>query len=218
MTSSGTESILFAGHALTLLPARAVYWPSEQVLAVADVHIGKGASFRARGVPVPSGATAKDLSKLAQLVNDTRARTLVIVGDFLHASEGHASSNKIADWRRSLTEVRVQVIRGNHDVRAGRLDEILGVEELDELIIAGIAFVHDPAHADPQTPTICGHIHPSYRLADFDRSSARVPCFVVDEHLLILPSFGSFTGSHSVDAAQGRSIYVTAAGRVVRVG
>ena len=47
-----------AGEDLLLLPEKAVYWPAEQMLIVADIHFGKAASFRALGVPVPRGTTS----------------------------------------------------------------------------------------------------------------------------------------------------------------
>ena len=37
----------------------------------------------------------------------------------------------------------------------------------------------------------------------------RLPCFVVGEQGLILPSFGSFTGGHAVKPGPGDHIYVT---------
>ena len=47
-----------AGTRWVLLAGRALLWPERRTLLVADLHLGKGAVFRARGVPVPSGSTA----------------------------------------------------------------------------------------------------------------------------------------------------------------
>jgi hypothetical protein len=40
-----------------MLPDRATWWPAERVLFVADVHLGKPATYSALGQPVPKGTT-----------------------------------------------------------------------------------------------------------------------------------------------------------------
>jgi len=45
---------------------------------------------------------------------------------------------------------------------------------------------------------ICGHIHPSFRIKGPARQQITVPCFWLRPGCLILPAFGSFTGSHPV--------------------
>lgn len=50
------SSIRCAGYTFQLLPQRALWWASEKTLLVADVHLGKGATFRALGQPLPRGA------------------------------------------------------------------------------------------------------------------------------------------------------------------
>ncbi|TXD50975.1 DEAD/DEAH box helicase, partial [Ralstonia sp. TCR112] len=57
MTSSSDLAIQCAGETVWLLPERALWWPVQRMLMVADAHFGKAATFRARGVPVPAGST-----------------------------------------------------------------------------------------------------------------------------------------------------------------
>ena len=59
--------IELAGEQVALLPQKALYWPRETTLIVADIHFGKAASFRALGVPVPHGTTAQNLEALDAL-------------------------------------------------------------------------------------------------------------------------------------------------------
>ena len=47
-----------AGEQMDLLPERAVWWGARGALLVADVHLGKASTFRARGLPVPEGLCA----------------------------------------------------------------------------------------------------------------------------------------------------------------
>ena len=60
--------IEFGGETLVLLPDRAMFWPAQQALLVADTHFGKAGVFRRAGVPIPEGIDAHDLARLSRLV------------------------------------------------------------------------------------------------------------------------------------------------------
>lgn len=44
---------------LNLFCSGAAFWEEKSTLFLADLHLGKETSFQARGVPVPSGPTAR---------------------------------------------------------------------------------------------------------------------------------------------------------------
>ncbi|HNG81848.1 MAG TPA: DEAD/DEAH box helicase, partial [Burkholderiaceae bacterium] len=73
----GGCAVELAGEALWLLPERALWWPAQSMLLVADVHLGKAQSFRRLGVPVPGGSGAESLARLSGLIAALRARELV---------------------------------------------------------------------------------------------------------------------------------------------
>jgi len=209
MTSSVVE---IAGERLLLLPEKAVYWPAQQMLIIADIHFGKAASFRAQGIPVPRGTTTENLLGLDALVERHRARHVVFLGDFLHARAAHASSTQQAmlAWRQSRPGLRLTLVRGNHDKHAGDPAAILDIELVDEPHMVGpFAFCHHPdLDLDGGGYALAGHVHPAWVLATrFD--SLRLPCFVVGSERMILPSFGSFTGGHVVRREAGDAIFVT---------
>jgi len=199
-----------AGESLLLLPEKAVYWPAEQMLIIADIHFGKAASFRALGVPVPRGTTSENLAGLDALVAAHGARQVVFLGDFLHARAAHASSTQLAmlAWRQRHLDLALTLVRGNHDLHAGDPAQALGITLVDEPHAIGpFAFCHHPG-VDAAGYGLAGHVHPVYVLATrFD--ALRLPCFVVGEQGLILPSFGAFTGGHAVKPGPGDHIYVT---------
>ena len=62
--SLGGLDLELAGVAARLLARRAIWWPDEATLFVADVHLGKAETFRALGVPVPAGPTEATLRRL----------------------------------------------------------------------------------------------------------------------------------------------------------
>ena len=203
------ESII-AGERLLLLPEKAVFWPAEKMLIIADIHFGKAASFRAQGIPVPRGTTTENLAGLDALIDCHGAEHVVFLGDFLHARAAHASSTQQAmlAWRERRRDLRLTLVRGNHDKHAGDPAAALGIELVDEPHTVGpFAFCH---HPDVETGgyAMAGHVHPAWVLATrFD--SLRLPCFVVGKGRMILPSFGSFTGGHVVTREPGDAIFVT---------
>ena len=120
MTQHVHETTL-CGERVVLHSERALHWPAGDALFVADVHLGKAASFRAGGVPLPRGSTQADLARLASLLARTKAGRLVVLGDFLHARAGRVAALDVSfkGWRAAHPDVEVVLVRGNHDDRAG---------------------------------------------------------------------------------------------------
>jgi DNA ligase-associated metallophosphoesterase len=207
------SAIHVGGELLLLLPEKAVYWPAQGMLIIADIHFGKAASFRALGVPVPRGTTTENLAGLEGLIERHGARHVVFLGDFLHARAAHASSTQQAmlAWRHTRPDLRLTLVRGNHDKHAGDPAAALGIELVDEPHRVGpFAFCHHPDLdlGEDAGYALAGHVHPAWVLATrFD--SLRLPCFVVGTQRMILPSFGSFTGGHVVRREAGDAIFVT---------
>lgn len=210
-TESNVSAVVeVASEVLLLLPEKAVFWPARSMLIVADIHFGKAASFRALGVPVPRGTTTENLAGLDALVERHGVRHVVFLGDFLHARAAHASGTQQAmlAWRETRPDLRLTLVRGNHDKHAGDPPAALGMELVDEPHEAGpFSFCHHP-DLDTAGYALAGHVHPAWVLATrFD--SLRLPCFVVGTRRMILPSFGAFTGGHTVKREAGDAIFVT---------
>ena len=51
-----------------LLPDRCLYWPSQKLLAVADVHLGKAETFQQQGLWLPADPSGQDLSTLSKVI------------------------------------------------------------------------------------------------------------------------------------------------------
>jgi DNA ligase-associated metallophosphoesterase len=217
MFIAGACPITFANESLLLLPDRAVYWPARKMLLLADVHLGKSASFRAFGLPVPEGSTAKDLSRITKLLRVTHAERLLILGDLIHAKSGRQPEvvDAIRSWREEISAIRITLVRGNHDRASGNIPSDWHMEEVEEPQVEdSFVFTHDQP-CDPDRPTFAGHVHPMVHLPDYDGSVATAPCFVFDDRCAILPAFGTFTGGYKVDPAPGRRLFLVAPTRVI---
>jgi len=205
-----------AGIALELLPDAALWLGDAGTLVVADVHLGKSAAFRARGLAVPEGDLERDLDRLATLVRRHRPARLVIAGDLFHSPAGLTPElrQRLDEWLPALG-TSVTLVRGNHD---RRLPPLAGLEVVERLALDALEILHDPADANPDTAlTIAGHLHPVIRIADGRRSSLRLPCFHLRPQTLVLPAFGSFTGGQPLAPEPGDRLFVAPADQVLEV-
>lgn len=194
--------IAFGGHALQLLADRALLWPEESILAIADLHLGKGDTFRAHGIAIPSGGTAHDLARLDRLLQQTGANTLLVLGDFLHGAQLDSSWRALWDaFRQRWSDVNILIVVGNHD-RALPRANLQRVTMQPAWLHRGIHFCHDVSEATP--PSIGGHVHPVIRIPGEMR---RLPVFWQRAEQIILPSFSAFTGGYPVKRAPSEALY-----------
>ena len=210
-----------------------VYAPHCDTLFVADVHLGKGAVFRARGVPVPSGDSAEDLHRLSGALRSTGATRLVVLGDLAHGPgsfDVHVR-DAMTTWRAKHAEVHVLIVRGNHDRSAGDPPPELGFEVRAEPVeVEGYVARHHPpeeVEADEDADdgparaagrlSLVGHLHPVARL-EGGADRARLPCFWLRSAVLVLPAWGRFTGGYAVRPIGRDRVFVPAGGHVIEVG
>lgn len=214
--AAGLSTVHWVGERLHLLPSPALWWPAGQTLFIADLHLGKAASYRALGQPVPGGTTRDNLARLDALVGEHAPGRLVFLGDFLHAAAGRTPAllSALSGWRQRHAAVEMTLVRGNHDDRAGDPPSEAGIAVVDEPWLLGpFACCHHPqTHATHFV--LAGHLHPVCHLQGRARDAFRLPCFVHEPGLAILPAFGAFTGGHPVPPAPGRSFHVIGGHRV----
>lgn len=206
----------WAGERLHLLPGRALWWPAARTLFVADLHLGKAAAYRALGQPVPGGTTRQNLARLSALVEGHDARTLVFLGDFLHAPQARTPAvlAAVAQWRAAHPQLACTLVRGNHDARAGDPPGALGIAVVDEPHLVGpFACCHHP-QAHPTHFVLAGHLHPVCTLLGAGKDSLRLPCFVQEERQALLPAFGEFTGGAALQRAPERRFWAVGGERV----
>lgn len=208
-----------AGEELELCAERAVYWQQRRMLLIADPHFGKAASFRSLGVYVPKGTTMSAVARIDTLIERHQPEHIVFLGDFLHAKEGRNTGtfSELAAWRASHATVAMQIIRGNHDKRAGDPPSDVGIECVDApLIEPPFVLAHHPVRSE-HGYVLCGHIHPCATLVGPAQQRERLPCFSFGGDVGILPAFGEFTGCAEVDRSNNEAIWVVADDRVMRV-
>ncbi len=212
-------AIQCAGEAVWLLPEHALWWPAGRALFVADVHLGKAATYRALGQPVPAGTTRENLARLGLLLRHCQPERLVILGDFLHAAQAKTPSllAELAAWRQAHAALDCLLVRGNHDSRAGDPPPSLAIDVVDEpWPIGPFAACHHP-QTDAARYVLAGHLHPALTLHGPAHDRLRLPCFSFDARCAVLPAFGEFTGGWNVPRQPGRELYAVGGQAVWRV-
>lgn len=217
----------FAGHELALGSSRALYWPAERALLVADLHLEKASWFAARGQMLPPYDSRDTLERLADAVKQTGARRVITLGDNFHDDAGALrldahSSGMLEALTRALDWVW---ITGNHDEQ---LPRGFGGTILPELVLGGVILRHE-ARPGESAPELSGHYHPKFRVSLRNRHIAR-PCAVLGRgamgaERMILPAFGSLTGGldaghpeilGALQPARRIEAVMPAAGRIAR--
>jgi DNA ligase-associated metallophosphoesterase len=179
----------------------ALFWPRENALLVADLHLEKASFFARTGQFLPPYDSRETLERLARAVKATGARRVYTLGDNFHDAEGATRLEPhAAGMLDALTRALDFVwITGNHD---GGETTGLGGISVEELAIAGMILRHEAKRGETR-PELSGHFHPRLQVRVREKNIRR-PCAVLSANAggagrMILPAFGALTGG--MDAA-----------------
>tara|TARA_R110002020_G_scaffold133794_2_gene298572 strand:+ start:15227 stop:15874 length:648 start_codon:yes stop_codon:yes gene_type:complete len=181
-----------AGADLILHGERALFYPAESALLVADTHFGKAALMRRRGLAVPSGQSRDDLQRLSGLIEAFQPQRLIVLGDFFHhrPTPGEPFLNQFPAWLAQHSCVSVEAVVGNHDRHAAGVD--IGLQWHDYLDLGPFRLRHEPEPVAGRH-VLAGHLHPVLTL-QVASDRLRAPVFWFREQVSVLPSFGALTG------------------------
>ncbi|MDE0522466.1 MAG: ligase-associated DNA damage response endonuclease PdeM [Boseongicola sp.] len=194
------RDIPFCGETLTLLPSGALHWASRELLAVADLHLGKSERIARRsGTLLPPYDADETLARLGADLDALRPDVVLCLGD---SFDDLTAADAISETTRAkvlqLQESRQWIwLEGNHD--PGPANQ--GGVHLGEFRLGPFAFRHI-AESGAGPGEISGHFHPKARI----RGTSR-PCFMVDEARLILPAYGCYTGGLDWTASALRDLF-----------
>lgn len=196
------------GQQLWLSPHRCLYWEEERSLILSDLHFGKTGHFRKAGIAVPQSVYREDLLRLLSLIQYFQPDQLVVVGDLFHSRE-----NKELDlflrWREDFPYLGIRLVMGNHDILRADWYEKAGIGVKEGILRLGeFAFVHDIEDAEGDgCYFFSGHLHPGIRVNGMGKQSLQFPCFYFGREYAILPAFGQFTGTVSIDPGVESNVF-----------
>lgn len=205
------------GEELLLCKERAIYWAAKKTLIISDIHIGKAAFFRKSGIQVPATVGQSDLQRLGELLNLYQPTTLIITGDMFH-NYMNSEVLEFKQWRAGFSNVRIQLIKGNHDALKSRDYEDLNIEVFEnEMIMAPFRFIHDQPQSFDEYYPISGHIHPGVTIFGRARQRLKFACFCFGKKYAVLPAFSAFTGLSMVKPGDEDCIYAITPAQVLQI-
>ncbi len=193
------QTITVCGKIFRADMSGALFWPGEDALIVADLHLEKGSAYARRGQLLPPYDTRETLRRLAEVIDRYDAATVIALGDSLHDEEAcQRIGLEELEMLQIMQEDREWIwVTGNHDPKIG---ERLGGTVTGGIEVEGIGLRHDPRPGHI-THEIAGHLHPAARLS-LHGYTIRRPCFVGNGRRLVLPAFGTYAGGLNIlDAA-----------------
>lgn len=198
-----------------LLPQKAMFWVAQQALLFSDVHLGKSTHFRRNGLAMPDSAGRKDIENITQLILQTGAQQVFILGDLFHSLH-----NKEWDWFLELLaafpSVKFFLIRGNHDILPAFYMRKENLKVAHKMVLENICLMHEPVGNENEF-VISGHLHPGVRLKGAAKQRLLLPCFVVGSNRIILPAFGNLTGLAMVKPQPNDQFWVIAENDVILI-
>jgi uncharacterized protein len=204
---------------LWLSHERCIFWEAQQLLLLADLHLGKSGHFRKAGIGVPQQVFKEDMQRLTALIQFFKPRQLLVVGDLFH-SHGNKEHTYFEQWRNDFAKLAIHLVKGNHDILHDQFYTGAGIQlHGTELVLDGFRFVHEPPETDaPHYYTFSGHLHPGVLLNGTGKQSLRLPCFYFGQRQAVLPAFGKFTGTYLVTPKPNDTIVAIAGNRLVTLG
>ena len=191
-----------------------IFWKNQQMLIIADLHLGKIEHFRKHGSALPDLSNAIDYINLEQNIAEFQPETVVFLGDLFHSTL-NKSWQIFKAWVKRQP-VNFTLIVGNHDVIPVTKFRELGFSVVHNIKCDGFYLTHKPEDCGMDF-NICGHIHPGFKLRGKGRQFLNLSSFYQKKDQLILPAFGQFTGNYYIKPEEDEHIYVCSDQAVLQV-
>lgn len=202
-----SETVRISLGGLELIPdlSGALYVPDFGTLLVADLHLEKASNIARRGLHLPPYDTRASLTQLSRALDACGARRVIFVGDSFHDDEAVAriDAADLAALQAMTARIDTIWITGNHDPNP---PAEAGGRIVSEVNLGPLLLRHEPTIAAEGRFEVAGHLHPAASVSQRGRR-IRCKCFIGNERQLVMPAFGSFTGSLGVSADPFRQIF-----------
>ena len=201
---------------MVLLPEKAIFWPQQQMLILADLHLGKITHFRKHGIGLPKAGEKDNFDRFAYLLLNYPVQQILILGDLFH-SDHNSEWEAFLSFLDRFPEKTFILVKGNHDILSENDYSRKNLRVVPHALELGpFYFTHHPE--DSILYNICGHIHPGIIMSGKGLQRLRLPCFYFSQGQGIMPAFGAFTGLHVIEPANEEdSIFAITPKKVIKV-
>lgn len=208
-----------ANQTLLLHPFKAIFWEEQQALLLADLHLGKAAHFRKKGIPVPKQVQQESWDKLHAVLLDFQPKQVFFLGDLFH-SHYNESWKDFIKLLHQFDYISFELIKGNHDILPEEHYQNIPLTiHTEPFAFSPFLLSHHPMLEIPEGfYNLAGHIHPCVFLHGNGRQHLKLPCFYFGKQSGLLPAFGAFTGMATIQPQQGDVVFVIVEEKVLQVG
>ncbi len=174
----------------------AIHIEKQNVVVLADLHLGYEESLKYEGVLVPRFLCKEIIARLTPVLNKLKPEKIVINGDFKH----EFGSVMQQEWRDTLRFIdfiskhcnEIVIIKGNHDIFLGSIASRRNVRVEKEYWLNDTLIAHgDQLPSKKAEVIIIGHEHPAITLRHGVRAE-KYKCFLLgnwkSSTLIVQPS------------------------------
>lgn len=190
---------------IKLTPEKALIIRDTAVIA--DLHLGLENVMLEKGVAVPRMQIVEITNAVRRIIERYGIKRIVVAGDLKH----EFSRNLPYEWEdveqflRNLEDVRLEVIRGNHDNYLAAILAKHGIELKEEIEIEGWTIVHGHKECD-KPKIIMGHEHPAVKIR-FRGSIYSYHCYLRvrkqnKQEIIVLPAFSPLVPGSDILSAE----------------
>jgi hypothetical protein len=189
-----------------------LFLKQHKALVIADLHIGYEAALQKQGIFIPQSQYPKIKQEVEQMMDVCKPKLLIINGDVKHEF-GEATRQ---EWRETLDfldfllaqELRIIVVRGNHDNFLIPILRKKGVELFEQLLLKPYLFVHGHKELNLGMLSnakyiISAHEHPAIVVRDELGVKRKFKCFLVgrvwERDLVVIPSLSPLMEGSAVN-------------------
>lgn len=191
-----------------------LFWQEQNMLIIADLHLGKIEHFRKHGSALPDLSNAIEYIHLEQNIAEFSPNHVVFIGDLFHSSL-NKSWDIFEKWIQRQP-VEFTLVMGNHDIIPVSHFKDLGIKIKNYWDISHFRLTHIPED-NIGLFNFCGHIHPGYKLKGKAKQQLNLSCFYHKQNQMVLPAYGSFTGKHYITPQIDEHLYVLSENKVIQV-
>ena len=188
-------NIILAGKSMIADVSGALYWPSEEILIVADPSLKNDASSNTETISLQSHETRATLIKLQDTAEHYQAKRLMLLGC---KAETELSTDDLDEENVDrLSDLHKKYdctwsISGTAPEFLYRFEATIGQANK----LNGLTFKHKPTFA-PMAREVAGFMNPIAKQKS-DGNSIGQKCFVSNNARLIMPSFGSAGAGNNI--------------------
>ncbi|MCJ7478809.1 MAG: metallophosphoesterase [Candidatus Nanohaloarchaeota archaeon QJJ-7] len=192
----------------------AIYDPEADAAVVSDLHLGLESLMAEGGVFMPKFQLKEMKEDLEELLEQTGAEKLIVLGDVKHefseTSKGEKEEvQELLDFLSDRVE-EVLLVKGNHDnYLIYAVEDYDHVELEDRFVLEDALYIHghelvEDLETFDASYVVIGHEHPALALKDEVGVKEKLPAFLYGEmddgrELLVLPAFSKLADGSQVN-------------------